>query len=102
MVYKADRNCHASSTTKKDGWTASVVSWFSKRHARKVEKIRLKKLLSYDDHTLKDIGLSRSMIIEKHGFDPHEAQRMYAVFTFPYVYLSNGTVINVNHTEQRR
>lgn len=99
MVNKTDHNFHANSTTTKDGWAALIVSWFSRRREKKVERIRLEKLLSYSDRTLEDIGLSRSKIIKKHGFDPQQAQRMYAVFTFPYLYLSTDSVITKNHTK---
>lgn len=102
MAYQSDCTYHASSALVKGGWAALLVSWFAKRNERKVEKIRLKKLLSYSDHTLKDIGLSRSKIIEKHGSDPHDGQRMYAAFTFPHLYLSNNSVITKNHTKHRR
>lgn len=102
MAYQSDSTYHASSTTPKGGWAALLVSWFAKRREKKVEKIRLRKLLSYSDHTLNDIGLSRSRIIEKHGSDPHDEQRMYAAFTFPHLYLSNNSVITKNHTKHRQ
>lgn len=97
MVYETDRSCHASSTSTQEGWTASIVSWFSRRHENSVKKIRLLKLLSYNDDTLDDIGLSRSKIINDLGYDPCKAHHIYAAFTFPNPFLSNGLAITKNH-----
>lgn len=97
MVYDTGQCCHASSPAIKDGWRTSIVSWLSREHENNIRKTRLKKLLSYDDHTLEDVGLSRPKVIQELGYDPREAQHIYSVFTYPNPYLSTGSVIIKNH-----
>jgi uncharacterized protein YjiS (DUF1127 family) len=99
MEGNTDRTNQAISIAKEDNWIASImqrlITWRNKNR----DKTMRKKLLSYDDDTLMDIGLSRTKLIKELGFDPAEAQRTYTVFAFPYLYLSVGSAMTKNHTK---
>jgi len=72
MTHITETLHHTGSTQYTPKWAERVASWYHAWKERKEQDQKVLLMLSYNDHLLEDIGLSRQDLIDKLGYDPDE------------------------------
>ena len=70
MAHIVDSLHHTGSIPTTPGLATRIASWFHAWKERSDREYRLLHMLSYSDHLLQDMGLSRKDLTKELGYDP--------------------------------
>lgn len=82
MTYITDKLDHFGSAETTPKWIERIASWFLAKKRKRTDKQAILHLLSFDDRRLEDVGMTRSELIGKLGYDPDRSRDLLRVQYF--------------------
>jgi len=79
MTYITDKLDHIGSIESTPKWTGRIASWIQARKRKRASKQAILHLLSFDDHKLEDVGMTRTELIGELGYDPDRSRELLRI-----------------------